>query len=190
MKVAAQNNKPQQPGARLKAFKELAEQASLTFTFPAGFRETVVPNNEDFSFDYGMELPGKEFEIWFQVRSQKENWASYEKNRDDDKAELANPDSLYLGLGNATAIALTGETNFFTRTIPANLTARYNADGGRSYLLNLLDRKVTKRYKYALLVTLQKDHIGTVLAVCFSNEKGPDFFKYVTQASTCLKFKE
>jgi hypothetical protein len=136
-----------------------------------------------------MALPGKEFEIWLQVRSQKENWASYIKSIGDKHTMQANPDSLYLGLGTAHAIAFTGDRNYLMRSIPANILERYNADAGRSYLLNLLDMPVTRHYKYALLITLQKDHTGTILAVCFANEKGPEFFKNIDKASSCIKFK-
>ena len=60
---------------------------------------------------------------------------------------------------------------------------------GKTYLLNLLDMPETKHYKYALLITLQKGHVGTIIAVCFANEKGAEFFKNINKASKCLKFK-
>jgi hypothetical protein len=55
--------------------------------------------------------------------------------------------------------------------------------------LNLLDFPATKHYKYALLIALQRNHTGTIMAVCFTNDKGPEFFKNVDRASNCLKFK-
>ncbi|TSD62674.1 hypothetical protein FFF34_019270 [Inquilinus sp. KBS0705] len=174
---------------QLQAFWLLASQANATFIFPASFKEIKAPNNEDLSFDYAIALPGKEFEIWFQVRSQKENWASYQQTLNNKNARQANPDSLYLGMGTAQAAAFTGETDFFTRTIPPSVLAKYNADVGKSYLLNLEDNAVTKHYKYALLITLQKFHTGTIMAVCLSNEKGPEFFKNIDKASNCIKFK-
>lgn len=174
---------------QLANFQKKAEQANVKFVFPAGFREVKAPDNEDFSFDYAVELPGKDFEIWFQVKSQKENWASYVKSLGNKSTMQANPDSLYLGMGTAHATAFTGDLNYLTRTMPANILKRNNADAGRSYMLNLLDMPVTKHYKYALLITLQKDHTGTILAVCFSNEKGPEFFKNIDRASNCIKFK-
>ena len=67
----------------LKEFYQLASDADIDFKFPKGFREVKAPDNEDFSFDYGIGLPGKEFEIWFQVKSEKENWASYERNQNN-----------------------------------------------------------------------------------------------------------
>jgi hypothetical protein len=60
-------------------------------------------------------MPGKDFEIWFQVKSQKENYASYLRSIGDQSTAQANPDSLYLGMGTAQAITFTGDNNFLTR---------------------------------------------------------------------------
>jgi hypothetical protein len=174
---------------QLNNFLLAAAQANVLFTFPEGFKEITLPNNEEYPFDYGMELPGKEFEIWFQVRSQKENYASYERLLSTKNARLANPDSLYLGYGTALAAAFTGGHDFAVRNIPQRIASGYNADAGKSYLLNLLDMPVTKHYKYALLITLQKAQTGTILAICFANEKGPEFFKNMGLAKNCIKFK-
>jgi hypothetical protein len=182
--------KPAPISARLKNFREIAVRANVVFNFPKGFKEIPAPDNEDFSFDYAMELPGKGFEIWLQIKSQKENYAAYQRTLGNKETSQANPDSLYLGMGTAHALAFTGdETDYFERTIPPKICARYKANAGRSYLLSLLDMPVTKHYKYALLVTLQKNHTGTILAVCFANEKGPEFFKDMDRASNCVKFK-
>jgi hypothetical protein len=173
---------------QLAEFNHLAAEANVVFTFPKGFKEIAAPDNDYFSFDYAMVIPGKDFEIWFQVRSQKENWISYERSKDKPNA-VANPDSTYASLGEAHAAAFTGESKYFIRNIPPEVLARYNADAGKSYLLTLLDLPATKRYKYALLITLQKDHTGIIMAVCFTNDKGPEFFKNIDKASNCLKFK-
>ncbi len=178
-----------QGSEQLKEFLQLLAQASATFTFPKGFKEIPATNNEDFSFDYAMEMPGKDFEVWFQVKSQKENWASYERAQNDKGRQVANPDSLYVEMGKAHAIAFTGDNNYFIRNMPQNVLERYNADAGKSYLLNLLDLPSTKHYKYALLITLQRNHTGTIMMVCFTNEKDPEFFKNIDKAGNCLKFK-
>ncbi|MDR6940250.1 hypothetical protein [Mucilaginibacter pocheonensis] len=175
--------------AQYKEFLQLLAQASVSFTFPKNFKEIPAVNNEDFSFDYAMEMPGRDFEVWFQVKSQKENWASYERAQNDDGRQLANPDSLYLDMGKAHATAFTGDRNYFVRNMPQNVLDRYNADAGKSYLLNLLDLPATKHYKYALLITLQRNHTGTIMMVCFTNEKDPEFFKNIDRVSNCLKFK-
>jgi hypothetical protein len=175
--------------AQLRDFYYLAAEANVKFTFPAGFRELEAINDEDFSYDYAMELPGHEFEIWIQVKSQKQDWATYERYKNDRSKQLANPDSLYIGWGRAQATSLTGDQNYLTRNISHDVLMRYNATAGKSYLLNLLDLSETKHYKYALLLTLQKDHIGTILAVCFTNEKNAEFFKNINRIDRYLKFK-
>jgi hypothetical protein len=187
MTVRIKNTAP--VSVQFKEFSQLLAQASITFTFPRGFKEIAAVNNEDFSFDYAMEMPGKDFEVWFQVKSQKENWASYERSQNDAGRQLANPDSLYLDMGRAHATAFTGDRNYFVRNMPQNVLDRYNADAGKSYLLNLLDLPATKHYKYALLISLQRNHTGTIIMVCFTNEKDPEFFKNIDRATNCLKFK-
>ncbi|MEO7882762.1 hypothetical protein [Mucilaginibacter sp.] len=182
--------KPVYVSPQLRAFMDITARANVIFKFPKGFKEIPAPDNEDFSFDYAMQLPGKDFEIWFQVKSQKENYAAYQRTLGNKETMQANPDSLYIGLGTAHAQAFTDDnSSYFTRIIPPKYLERYNADAGRSYLLNLLDLPITRHYKYGLLITLQKDHTGTILAVCFANEKGPEFFKNIDKASNCLKFK-
>ncbi len=181
--------KPSAISSQRAEFNRLTADANVVFTFPKGFKEIEAPDNDYFSFDYALTLPGKGFEIWFQVKSQKENWKSYELNKGKN-TELANPDSTYISLAEAHAAAFTGDNKYFIRVIPDDVLAKYNADAGKSYLLTLLDLPATKRYKYALLITLQKDHTGIILAVCFTNEKGPDFFKNLNRASSCIKFKD
>lgn len=158
--------------------KELTE-VNLSFTLPAGFKEIKAVNNEELPFDYGIELPGADFEIWFQIRSLKVKM---------DKDKVNNPDSLYLEMGREQAIALMGDKNYLIRSIPDYSLANYNADAGKTYLLNLPDMATTKHYKFAMIVVLQKNHTGTLLAVCLANELGPGFFKNLKMASSCIKF--
>ncbi len=162
---------------QLKEFNKELTEASLTFTLPNGFKETRPIAAEGPSFDYGIEYPGADFEIWFQVKPIKS------KNE-----KTTNADSLYAEMGRTEATALIGEKNYLTRTIPQNALMRYNADAGKTYLLNLPDSPTTKHYKYAMVVALQKNHTGTLLAVCFANELGPGFFKNLNIASSCIKF--
>ncbi|RYY32986.1 MAG: hypothetical protein EOP46_17625 [Sphingobacteriaceae bacterium] len=179
-----------QPSEQLSQFKRIIAKANLTFTAPTGFREIPAIDNEDFTFNYAMDIPGKGFEVWYVVRSQKENWASYNRAFLNSKSRVANPDSVYADLGNAQAAAFTdGSNQYFVRTLPPNVLKRYNADAGRSYLLNLLDMPETKHYQYALLVSVQKFHTSTVMMVCFTNQKGPEFYKNVERAGSSIKFK-
>jgi hypothetical protein len=183
------SKRPPSKTTQLAEFSSLANRANVTFVFPKGFKEIAAPNDDYFSFDYAMEMPGEDFEIWFQVAPEKENWASYERNQNTPNAQLANPDSVYNEIGSSTAITFTGDKNYFVRNIPPEILARYNADAGKSYLLTLLDLPETKHYKYALMITLEKNHTGTILAVCFTNEKSPEFYKNIDRASNCVKFK-
>lgn len=174
---------------QLKAFYQITAEANVEFIYPEGFKEIPAINNEYFSFDYAMALPGHDFEIWLKVRSQKQNWADYQRYSNDIARRTENPDSLYNQIGPAQAISFAGDKNYFTTIIPSDVLARYNANAGKTYLLDLLDMRETKHYKYALLITLQKDHIGTIVAVCFANDKGAEFFKNISKVSKCLKFK-
>jgi hypothetical protein len=175
--------------AQRKDFYQLIKEANLDFTPAAGFREVKAVNNEDFSFDYAMETANKSFEVWLQVRSQKQNWVSYEKAKSEKNIELANPDSMYIDISKAAAITLSGGPNYLERNVAPDILERYNADAGKSYLLNLLDSPITGHYKYALILSLQKNHTGTLMAVFFTNDKDPDFYKLVYRAGHCLKFK-
>jgi hypothetical protein len=122
------------------------------------------------------------------ARSQKQNWLSYEHTQTDQKSELDNPDSMYMEISNAYANALTGGNTYQARDMPPDVLAQYNADAGKSYLLNLLDMPVTQHYKYALIVALQKNHTGTLIAIYFTNYKDPDFYSDVNKVSHSFKF--
>lgn len=171
-----------------KDFYQLLKDANLTFKPPPGCKEISPVNNDYFSFDYAMDIPGKDFEMWLQVKSQRQNWISYEHSQYNKGKELANPDSMYKDISQAIAISLAGDTSYLVRTMPPDILARYNADAGKSYLVNLLNMRVTKHYKYALIIALQQNHTGTLVAVYFTNEKDPDFYRDVNRVGSCLKF--
>jgi hypothetical protein len=169
-----------------KTFTSELAQVDLNFTFPEGFKEVKAPNTENFPFDYALELPGSGFELWMRVNTQKEN----EKLLVDKNVHVANPDSLYINLAQDQLTAFTSEKNYMRRNLPPYILERYNADAGSIYLVSINDSPITKHYKYAFLTVLQKNKTGTVLAVCLTNEKGPEFFKNMNKASNCLKFKD
>jgi hypothetical protein len=172
------------PNQQRTNFYQLAAQTNVVFLWPKGFAEVQAPDDEDFSFDFGLELPGQDFEVWYQIKPEKEDWARFK-----DNPQAANPDSIYIAEGKAAAANFCGDQKYFEINIPPAILARNNADAGKSYLLTLLDMPQTRHYKYALLITLQKNHTGTIIAVCFTNVKGPGFFKNVKRATDCLRFK-
>jgi hypothetical protein len=180
---------PKAISRQLTDFYHLAADAGIQFYFPTGFRESRALNNEDFSFDYAMEIPGHEFEIWFQVKSQKKNWQTFILSKNDPVKRTENPDSIYRGMGLALAKTLTEDTTYLVRNISQDVLKRYNANSGKSYLLTLPDQHSTKGYKYALVIALEKNQTGTLVAICFTNEKNPEFFKNVTAVSNYIKFK-
>jgi len=189
-KPAAAPPTPQKTISRqLTDFYHLTTDAGIQFYLPTGFRESRALNNEDFSFDYAMEIPGHEFEIWFQVKSQKKNWQTYILSKNDPSKRTENPDSIYRGMGQALAKTLTEDTTYLMRNISQDVLKRYNANAGKSYLLTLPDQHATKSYKYALVIALEKNQTGTLVAICFTNEKNPEFFKNVTGVSNYIKFK-
>jgi len=184
--IALSQVRPQNSHTRisrqLKNFIQVTAEAGVQFTFPDEFKEIPAAHTDKFPFDYAISLPGKDFEIWFMIRASKD----YPRSETDP---TANPDSSYNILAETEVKAFTGDNGALTRIIPADILAGYNANAGKTYLLTLQDLAETRHYKYALLVTLEKDHTGTVLVVCLGNEKGTTFFQNINKAANCLKFK-
>jgi len=174
---------------QLKNFVKLANEANVAYNAPEGFREIKPVKNDTLSFDYALELPDEDFEVWFEVRSQRRAVAGFTRLVSDTTRTNEHPDSLYNKVGLTLATDLSGGQSCFTTIIPPDYLARYNADEGKTYLLDLADANETRHYKYALLITLHKDHVGTIVAICFGNEKGSGFFKNIFKASRALKFK-
>lgn len=170
----------------LKNFDKKLSKANIAFIFPTGFKEVKTVTTADYSFDYGIAAPEEDCEIWFKVQTQKDSWINYIKGKNDN--HIINPDSLYQEIGLTQAKAFKGDNAPLDRSIPPMWLTRYNADLGKTYLVNLPDSPQTKHYKYAMVVVLQKNKVGNVLAVCFANELGPGFFRNLNKASTCLKF--
>ncbi|MGN6640435.1 MAG: hypothetical protein ACTHJ8_16110, partial [Mucilaginibacter sp.] len=100
--------------SRLKRFNRLTTDAGMHFIFPDGFKEISPLNTDNFTFDYAMALPDRDFEIWFMVRSRKKEWQEYSTTKDDGSKQ--NPDSAYNTMGYEHAVALTGDTSFLIRT--------------------------------------------------------------------------
>ncbi|GAB2973843.1 hypothetical protein GCM10027049_04990 [Mucilaginibacter puniceus] len=182
--VLAQVKQPATLTRDLKSFDKKLTKAKMTFIFPPGFKE--VKATDIYNFDYGIIASEGDFEIWFKVQSQKDSWTNYLKAKNDNR--IVHPDSLYNEIGLAQAQAFKADKDPIIRPIPSYTLTRYNADLGKTYLVNLPDSPQTKHYKFAMVVVLQKNKVGNVLAVCFANELGPGFFKSLNQASSCLKF--
>jgi len=174
---------------QLSSFLKEAREAGVDFMMPKTFKEIPAVNNENFSFDYAMTIPGQGFEVWLQVHSLKQNWLSYDQVKDITGKTLDNPDSTYLQAARAHATAMSDDDKYFARPLPARVLEMYNADAGKTYLFDLANLPETRHYKYALLIAIQKDHTGYLMAVCLTNEKGPAFFKNINQARDCIKFR-
>ncbi|HEY9534441.1 MAG TPA: hypothetical protein VIQ77_07895 [Mucilaginibacter sp.] len=172
--------------SQLKKFNASLAQIDIAFNFPEGFKEIKAPNTDSYQFDYAMVLPGADFEIWFRVNTQKEN----AKLLSDKNIKVSNPDSLFIKIAQDQITSFTSEKTYSKRMLPQDILNRYNADAGCIYLISINNTLVTKHYKYAFIVVLQKNRIGTVMAICFTNDKGPEFFENMNLASTCLKFKD
>lgn len=172
-----------EPSQQFKNFAKKLSAMGIKFEFPPGFKEIKAVNNRDFPFTYAMEIPEQNFEIWFSAENEKAN----EKFLKQNKLRIP-ADSAYNAIALKQAAAFSNETDWQAREIPEEILMRYNADAGKFYSLNLNDSAVTGHYKYALLVSLAKYNVGTLLAVCFTNNKGPEFFKNMYQASNCFKF--
>lgn len=163
-------------------FNELANRAGVVFTMPDGFKEIRPLNSDETSFVYGITIPGDEFEIWFDIRPFKASQiAGYRTS--------TNPDSVYVNWGKNQAAAFSADDNYLARNLPESTLTDYNADWGKSYFIALNDSPYTRHYRYALLITLQKNHTGTIIAVCLTNDRGADFFQNINKARNCIRFK-
>lgn len=171
MGAAVAQTKTAKESREYKSFAKIAAKSNVAFTLPEGFKE--LPVSGDNIFNYGMTIPEQDFEIWLKVIPQNDNTS----------------DSLYVEMGRTEAKALAGDGHFYTHGMPERVLTDYNADAGRTYLINLPDSPATKHYKYALLITLQKNNKGTIMALCMTNDKGPDFFKNISRARNCIRFK-
>jgi hypothetical protein len=174
---------------QLHPFLKEAAEAGVEFAFPPILKEIPAVNNENFSFDYAMKMPGQDFAIWLQVHSLKQNWASYEQVKNITGKMLANPDSTYVNTIKAHALALSDDDRYTFRSLSPQVLQAYNADAGKTCMLNLADLPETKGFKYALIIALQKNHAGYILAVCLTNDKGPDFFRNINKVRECIKFR-
>ncbi len=167
-----------------KSFQKEINKVGINFNFPEGFKEIKAVNTRDFKFDYAMELPGKDFEIWLRVNSFKENRQFLHDNH-----LHINTDSAYSYILKQQATVFSNDTEWFTRQLAESQLSQYNANVGKTYLVNLNDSPVTKHYKYALLIVIARYNTGSVFAVCLANDRGPEFFKNIFAAGNCIKFK-
>jgi hypothetical protein len=163
--------KPPKASHEFKNFSKVTSKVNVAFVLPDGFKE--LPVNDASPFDYGIGMPDQDFEIWFKIIPQTE----------------ATTDSAYVEIGRAEARTLAGDNTLMERGMPDRVLADYGADAGKTFFLNLADLPATRHFKYALLITLQKMHKGTIMAVCFTNDRGPDFFRNINKARNSIRFK-
>ncbi|GAB2684050.1 hypothetical protein GCM10027037_01400 [Mucilaginibacter koreensis] len=175
--------------AGIVKFNKALAEAGMVYTPVAGFKEAGNYAQGNSDFDYGLTLPGQDFEIWFQLTPLKQSWQSYERAQAENKQPGINPDSAYLKAGKFKAEALSADGTYFERNLRPNTLDEYNADAGKTYLVDIKDSPATKHYSYALLITLQKNHVGNVLVMCLTNDRGPAFFRNINRLKNCLKFK-
>jgi protein-tyrosine-phosphatase len=187
--VKSKPNSGTKGSARLHDFYQITAEAGVDFSFPSGFREDKALNSDDIPFDYAISMAGHQFEVWFQVRSQKKNWQTYISDKDDPAKSTENPDSAYQEMGQAMARSLKDDHDYLARNLSQEILKQYNASNGKSYLITLPDQSETKHYKYALVLTMERDQTGTLVAVCFTDEQNPEFFKNVSLMSSYIKFK-
>lgn len=176
--------------AQQHPFEKQAAEAGIDFTFPSILKEIPAVNNENFSFDCAMAMPGQDFEVWLQVHPLKQNWASYEQVKNITGKMMPNPDSTYINTIKTQALALSDDDRYTIRSLTPELLEAYNADAGKSCMVSLADLPETKGYRYALLIALQKNRTSYFLAVCLTNDKGPDFFRNINKVRDCIKFRQ
>ena len=176
---ASAQNQYLPPSRQAKEFSRLTAEADVSFAIPENFKEIPAQQGAELGLDYGITTPNHDIEIWFSVKSYRYLSRYYRSN----------PDSAYINLAKSQVNAFTADNDYFVRNLSSRILSLYKADEGKSYLINLNDDPETKHYRYALVIVLQKNHVGCITAVCFTNEKGPEFFKAIDKAKSCIKFK-
>lgn len=174
--------------SRLKIFQQTLSAVNLQFTLPKDFREIQILSNANMDVNYAMELPKANFQVWFSVKNQQQEWPKFKASEDDPKRILTHPDSLYNATSLSTAIALAGKENYTSKNLPPEVLNAFHADIGKSYQLNLHNSSLTDHYQYGLLICLQKNGTGYISMLFLSNENGPDFYKKVNKAYYSVKF--
>ncbi|MBE9662605.1 hypothetical protein [Mucilaginibacter myungsuensis] len=155
-----------------RAFPKGSGSDIAGFDLPEGFKE--VTKTDDNKYDYAIAIPEGSFEIRFKINPHTEGTS----------------DSLYIERGKTLAKELAGDNMFYIKDIPPTSLSDYNADAGKVYFMSLPDSPTTNHYKYALLTVLQKNRKGIIMAVCITNDRGPDMFKNIYRAKSCIKFKD
>ncbi|QQL49330.1 hypothetical protein [Mucilaginibacter ginkgonis] len=177
--IARAQTQPLNQSRQLKSFIKATTEAGITFNLPEGFKELNNRLPDDNEMDYGMAPVGSDFEIWFAVRSYKKLARHYR----------GMADSAYLSLAKDQISNFSADNDYFVRNLSPRILNQYQADEGKSYLVNLNDSAETRHYRYALIIVLQKNRTGAITAVCLTNDKGAEFFKAIDKARGCIKFK-
>jgi hypothetical protein len=171
---------------QLKTFQQTLAASNIQFVFPKEFKEIKLVNALE--IDYAIELPKENFQVWFKVKGIQPEPSKAKGAEDEPKQNLASSDSLYNSVALTAATKLAGKDNYTYKSLPPDALAFFNADQGRSYQLNLRDMPQTNHYKYALLISLQKNEQGSIFMLFLGNENGPGFYKKVNKAYYSVKF--
>lgn len=154
-----------------KEFTALADSMGLVFKMPEGFKETVVKDNQDLSYDFAICDKDTVFEVRYTIWPLAPLWADYRKCKAEPGCMMVNPDNIYIGRAQANVINMTAGHSQNVSAFPTPAVKReFNADAGGSSFFEL-HCGFGKGYQYGQMVYLHRNGVADVIITYMSNDK-------------------
>ena len=168
----------EQSKSETPSFKELLDEASMTFTMPADFSEAAVVENEDVSYHFAVVSNKMKLQIRYVIRPLRKDVENY----DNGGRSGPDPNVLFGSLLQVMCLNITGGTLATpTDFRPDDVRSEFGADAGRTAFVTL-NSTFGKGYKVCLINVIHRsniadafifflfDDIASVQSTCFRDD--------------------